>query len=199
VRGRRIFRSVRCAVLAVGAAAAALGAGVPEPARSGLGLDGRPVDPLAGRRQPTVLVFTRTDCPLANRYAPELRRLHERFAARGVRFWLIYPDGDETPDDIRRHGREFAFGFDALRDPGHDLVRLAGATVTPEAAVFVPGADGPRMVYRGRIDDRTADFGRTRPRPARRDLERVLHAVSSGRTVTPRITAAVGCVIATLE
>ena len=59
-------------------------------------LDGREVDPLAGDAAITVLVFTRTDCPIANRYAPELRRLSERYAGRGVRFWLVYPDARTT-------------------------------------------------------------------------------------------------------
>jgi hypothetical protein len=39
-----------------------------------------------------VLVFVRTDCPISNRYAPELRRLQDRFAPRGMAFWLVYPD-----------------------------------------------------------------------------------------------------------
>jgi AhpC/TSA family protein len=160
-------------------------------------LSGRAVDPLPARGAgPTVLVFTRTDCPLSNRYAPTLRRLHDRFASRGASFWLVYPDGTEPVDAIRRHGRDFGFGFPALRDPDHALVALTGATVTPEAAVFVPDAEGPRMVYRGRIDDRAVEVGRTRPRATTRDLEQVLEALAAGGTVTPRTTAAVGCFIA---
>jgi hypothetical protein len=73
-----------------------------------LDLAGARVDPLpepgAG---PAVLVFVRTDCPIANRYAPELRRLHDRFARRGVSFWLVYADPSETPEAIRRHQRDF--------------------------------------------------------------------------------------------
>ena len=159
-------------------------------------LGGRAVDPLPPRGAgPTVLVFTRTDCPLSNRYAPTLRRLHDRFAPRGASFWLVYPDGTEPVDAIRRHGRDFGFGFPALRDPDHALVALTGATVTPEAAVFVPDADGPRMVYRGRIDDRAVEIGRTRPRATTRDLEQVLEALAAGGTVAPRTTPAVGCFI----
>jgi hypothetical protein len=178
------------------AAVCFLAAGPVPPAR-GLGQVGRPVeDVIAG---PTVLVFTRTDCPISNRYAPELRRLRRTLAGRGLRFWLVYPDPAESPDAIRRHTREFAFGFEAVRDPHHDLVRLAGATVTPEAAVFVSGPSGPQMVYRGRIDDRAAALGRTRPAPGRRDLEDVLEALAEGRTVVPRTTTAVGCVISALR
>ncbi|HEY2945014.1 MAG TPA: redoxin domain-containing protein [Vicinamibacteria bacterium] len=165
-----------------------------------LDLAGHPVDPRPGPgARPAVLVFVRTDCPIANRYAPELRRLQDRFAGKGVAFWLVYPDPSETPDAIRRHQRDFGLGFHALRDPQHELVKATRATVTPEAAVFVAGAAGPRMVYRGRIDDRYVDFGRSRPAPTSRDLREVLQALAAGRTLASRTTPAVGCFIAPLE
>jgi len=161
-----------------------------------LDLAGGRVDPLpAPGAGPAVLVFVRTDCPIANRYAPEMRRLQDRFAGKGMAFWLVYPDPAETPEAIRRHQRDFGLAFRALRDPQHELVRATQATVTPEAAVFVGGRDGPRMVYRGRIDDRYVDFGRSRPAPTARDLRDVLQLLAAGSTLTPRTTPAVGCFI----
>jgi hypothetical protein len=170
------------------------------PAPHVLDLSGRAVDPLAeAGAGPAVLVFTRTDCPISNRYAPELHRLADRFGKRGVTFWLVYPEGAERAEAIRRHQRDFGYRFAALRDPGHALVRRTGATVTPEVAVFVRDAAGPRMVYRGRIDDRAVELGRTRAAPTRRDLAEVLAALVEGRTVTPRTTPAVGCFISEPE
>lgn len=167
---------------------------------AGLDLAGGRVDPLPGPGAgPAVLVFVRTDCPIANRYAPELRRLREAFAGKGVTFWLVYADPTDTPEAIRRHQRDFGLEFRALRDPQHELVRATQATVTPEAAVFVAGAGGPRMVYRGRIDDRYVDFGRSRPAPTVRDLREVLQAIAAGQALTPRTTPAVGCFIPPLE
>src|SRR5258706_7607896 len=43
-----------------------------------------------------VCLFTRTDCPISNSYAPEMRRIHEKFSPRGVAFYLVYPDPDES-------------------------------------------------------------------------------------------------------
>ena len=165
-----------------------------------LDLAGHPVDPLPRRgERPAVLVFVRTDCPIANRYAPELRRLHDRFARNGMVFWLVYADPAETPEAIRRHQRDFGLGFPALRDPQHELVKATRATVTPETAVFVASAAGALMVYRGRIDDRYVAFGRSRPSPTTRDLREVLQALAAGSTLTPRTTPAVVCFIAPLE
>lgn len=165
-----------------------------------LDLSGVAVDPLPRRGAgPAVLVFVRTDCPVANRYAPELRRLQDRFSSKGMAFWLVYPDPSEKPDQIRRHQREFGLAFRALRDPRHELVKATQATVTPEAAVFVAGPDGPRMVYRGRIDDRYVDFGRSRAAPTTRDLRDVLRSLAAGSAVAPRTTPAVGCFIPPLD
>ena len=159
-------------------------------------LDGRRVEALPLGSGTLVLVFTATDCPLSNRYAPELQRLRARFAGRGVAFRLVYADPAETTEAIRRHLQAFASGEDALRDPGHELVRLTGATVTPEVAVLAARPGGSRLVYRGRIDDRAVDLGRIRPAPRVHDLEEVLDALVSGRAVEARTTAAIGCFIA---
>ncbi|GIT77890.1 MAG: hypothetical protein Ct9H300mP32_2720 [Verrucomicrobiota bacterium] len=64
--------------------------------------------------------------------------------------------------------------------------------VTPEAAVF--DAKG-RLIYRGRIDDLYADFGKKRARPTRHDLRDTLDALLAGKRLTKRTTKAVGCYI----
>jgi hypothetical protein len=154
-------------------------------------LDGRPLDPLAVPAAATVLVFSSPTCPLSNRLAPELARLHRRFAVQGARFYLVYPDRDETLSALRRHALEHGYPFAAVRDPDHRLVARAGATVTPEAAVFVSG----RLVYRGRIDDRFVDFGKERPEPTRHDLADALAAILAGRSPPQATTVALGCSI----
>jgi hypothetical protein len=159
-----------------------------------LDLDGNEVDPLPldGTR---VFLFARTDCPISNRYAPEIRKLYERFSARGVSFRLVYLDRDQSVDEIRTHIDEYGYPFEALIDPSHLLVQHTGATVTPEAAVFRDG----RMLYRGRIDDRYVDFGKARSAPTVHDLDDALVAVLDGRPVAQATTPAVGCFIPDLQ
>lgn len=159
------------------------------------GLDGAPAA-VPSDAAATVLLFTRTDCPISNRYAPEMRRLHERLAPEGVAFFLVYADPAEAPGTIREQREAYGYPFAALRDPGQRVTRRTGATVTPEAAVL--DAAG-RLVYRGRIDDRWADFGKPRPRARSHDLADVLDALVAGRGVEPRATRAVGCYIPRIE
>src|SRR5450755_2055472 len=93
-------------------------------------------NPFASTARARVLIFVRTDCPITNRYAPELQRLAQEFSSRGAGFWLVYPDPATTAQSIDRHLAEFHFPGTVLRDPRHSLVKLAHATTAPEAAVF---------------------------------------------------------------
>ena len=163
------------------------------PAVTVFDLAGQPFDPFApADAKVIVFIFVNTDCPISNRYAPEIRRVSERFARSGVRFWLVYADPDTSPDAIRKHLQDYQLPPEALRDPQHGLVRLSHAHVTPEAAVFLPGR---RLVYHGRIDNRYADLGKERPEATQHDLENVLEAVVQGKPVLYPSARAVGCYI----
>ena len=179
-------------------AALAVGCGPGPEARDGAwdgvvfrDLDGGTVDPFATNRA-VVLVFLRTDCPVSNGYAPELRRLRDAFAARDVGFWMVYPRTDEPSEAIRRQLAEHRLEGPALRDGDASLAKAARVRVTPEVAVFDAAR---RLVYHGRIDDRFASFGVERASPTRRELAEVLEALTAGNPVTTPSVPGVGCAI----
>jgi len=147
----------------------------------------------------TVFVFVRTDCPISNRYAPEIERLSEKYRTRGVHFWLVYPGRTVSPGSIQAHLREYSYTLPALQDSEKKLVKLTGVQVTPEVAVYAGTGDQARLVYHGRIDDRVEDFGKARQAPSTHDLEEALDAVLEGRPVRTPVTRAIGCFIADLE
>jgi hypothetical protein len=163
-------------------------------------LSGRavPLVASAGSRG-SVFVFIRTDCPISDRYLPELEREQQRAAAAHVEFALVFVDPAEPSDAIRAHMQTFHYTGRLLRDDRHTLVRAAGVATTPEAAAFAHEPDGPRLVYRGRIDDRYVDFGRMRPAASAHDLADVIDAFAAGGRLTFRTTKAIGCVIADLR
>ena len=156
-------------------------------------LDGTVVSLLAPADgvEANVLLFVMTDCPISNRYAPEVRRLHDEFAG-AVRFWLVYVDAHRPLEELRAHRASFGYPFAALRDADGALVAHAGATVTPEVAVFDAEQ---RMIYRGRIDDRYVSFGVARRAPRTRDLQDRLRRLVAGEPLPFSETRAVGCYI----
>jgi hypothetical protein len=141
----------------------------------------------------TVYVFTTTDCPISNRYAPEVQRLAAKFSAK-ARFVLVYPVPTDSPDMIRNHKKKFAYSFDAVRDTDQKLVKATGVTVTPEVAVM----KGAQLLYRGRIDDRYVEFGKERPSPSQHDLEAALAAAIVGKPIAVKQTQAIGCILSDL-
>jgi len=155
-------------------------------------LAGNTRDPFAVPARARVFIFVRSDCPVSNRYAPELRQIAEAFAGQNVEIWVVYADPSETADHIRRHLAEFGFPGQPLRDPDHALVKRAQATFAPEAAVF--DAAG-KLVYHGRIDDLWADVGRARPIARVHDLEDAISAVLGGRAVSVAVTRTIGCTL----
>lgn len=141
----------------------------------------------------TVYVFTTTDCPIANRYAPEVKRLAEKFKSKAS-FILVYPVPADTPEMVREHARKFASPLPSVRDTDLRLVKLTGVKVTPEAAVM----KGNTLLYRGRIDDRFVDFGKERAAPTERNLEAALNAAIAGQPIPIAQTQAIGCIISDL-
>jgi hypothetical protein len=108
----------------------------------------------------------------------------------------VYPDPRETEASMLAHHTEYDLPCRGLLDPEYRLVIAAGAKVTPEAVVY--DRDG-RQVYRGRIDDRFVDYGRTRVEPTSDDLRDALDACLNDRPVRTAVTEAVGCLISDLK
>jgi hypothetical protein len=138
-----------------------------------------------------VLLFTRSDCPISNRYAPELERMYKAYSPAGIDFKLVYPEPDLTEAAMKKHNQEYGYSMPSVLDSSHKLVNLARARFTPEAAVFVQG----REIYLGRIDDWYAAWNQSRVKPLHHDLQDEIDAVLAGKIPAYRETKAIGCAI----
>lgn len=150
----------------------------------------------ADGRRGTVLVFVRPDCPIANRYAPELARIVHDYEPQNLRFFVVYADPREELASMEAHRLEYSIPCPGLFDPEHVLVARTGATITPQAAVHDP--DGA-LVYLGRIDDQYSGYDRWRVNPRRQDLRRALDDLLAGRPVEVPRTEAIGCYLGDLR
>jgi AhpC/TSA family len=176
------------------------GQSFPAAAQYGLDLHGRPVRQLAGAGiDYVVLIFAATDCPISNRYVPEVARLSREFSAQGVRIWWVFPNPEDTAALIVRHNRDFAIGEPTLIDRQQTLVHLAQVSVTPEAAVFKVRGSALEEIYRGRIDDRYVAIGEERPQAEHHDLEVAIASALAGKNVPAAAGPPVGCSISFLQ
>ena len=139
-----------------------------------------------------LLFFVTTDCPVANSYVPEMNRIRDAYASRGVVVWAVQAD-TTTPDAaVAKYASEYRYSFPLLLDSRQVLVNLSGATITPQAAILSP--DG-KVQYLGRIDNRVEDFGQQRPQATVPDLRNALDEVLARKPVSHPRTKSIGCAI----
>src|SRR5262249_15074805 len=106
-----------------------------------------------------VLFFITTDCPVSNYYASEISAIARDPSDKSVRCFAIHVDPELTAAAANEHAKAYGLTCPVLIDTKHHLVKAAGVTVTPEAAVFT--SDG-KIAYRGRIDDLFVELGKRR-------------------------------------
>jgi hypothetical protein len=104
----------------------------------------------------------------------------------------VYSDPSENADAVRKHDADYLVPFPALLDMHQTLARQTGARSTPEAVIL--GPDGQEL-YRGRVDDRFVDFGKTRFHPTQDDLGDALDAILQGKPAPHPVTKVLGCAI----
>jgi thiol-disulfide isomerase/thioredoxin len=143
-------------------------------------------------KRAVVIFFTTTECPLSNGYIPEMNRMQKEYGARNVVFFAVEVDTSIADRDVRKHAKDFAIAYPVLIDKPQSLVRLTGATATPEVAVL---SNKGAVLYLGRIDNRVEDFDQHRNVVTELDLRNALDAVLAGRTVPHATTKVVGCAI----
>lgn len=192
-----IFRRVSLARLMIAAVLVLFDSRFPiAAAQQALDLGGSLKDPLKeASGKVIVLVFVRTDCPVSNRYAPLIQEMSLKYE-REATFWLVFPDKNESAEQIRNYRQEYGYKLPALRDLEHALVKKSQVKVTPEVGVF----DAKReLVYHGRIDNLYRDFGKARRTATTHELADAIEAASKGVALPKAVAEGVGCFISDLK
>jgi peroxiredoxin len=139
-----------------------------------------------------VLFFIAPDCPISQGYVPEMNRIAEAYAARGVRVFGVQSDTTASDAAVRQHVADFKYTFPVLVDRRQHLVAHTGATVTPEAVLMTRAG---ALLYQGRIDDRVVRLGVRKPQATRFDLRAAIDSALAGRATSFTRTTAIGCTI----
>jgi peroxiredoxin len=139
-----------------------------------------------------VLFFVTIDCPVGNSYVPEMNRIREAYASRGVAVYAVQADPSVPDADVVKYARDYRYTFPLLLDPGQTLVRHTNATVTPQAAILSPQGS---VLYLGPIDNRMVDFGKSRPQATENYVRLLLDATLNGHGITMSPPRSIGCSI----
>ncbi len=143
-----------------------------------------------------VLVFSSTDCPIANSLAPEIERIHNDIQSKGGELFLVHVWEGRTYSDANAHAKDYGLTMEILVDSEHELVSLFDATITPEAVVVTYDASGkPVVVYQGLINNLFDSPGNRRDKATKHYVREAIDAVIVGSTVSPAYRTPTGCVI----
>ena len=151
---------------------------------------------------PTLYIFVTHECPIANRYAPEIGRIAEEHLDVVGPTVVVYADANALAKDCATHFGQYYLDSDAPKDEAHvasvtmvhdaqhEWVKRFDARAVPTAVI----ARGKTVLYHGRIDDRNPRLGARRVQAGQQDLRDALAALRAG-TLTPTRTQVVGCSI----
>jgi peroxiredoxin len=138
-----------------------------------------------------VLVFLGTECPLAKLYAPRLEELHQQYQERGVAFFGVNSNTQDSVTEINAYAQRHQMSFPILKDVGNKIADAVHAQRTPEVFVL----DAQRHIrYHGRIDDQCG-VGVVREEASRHDLKLALDELLDNKPVSQPETEVVGCFI----
>ncbi len=152
---------------------------------------GRAYQPgVASGTRAVVFVFLGPECPISQRYVPELNRLATGPGTNGVEFFGVLAGQTMTRTQAVAFVKEYAIQFPVLFDEGLALARWLRPTHMPEAFVLKP--DGDRL-YRGRIDDWYQSPGKPRAVIQHRELRDAMDAARAGKMPRKLYAPPVGC------
>jgi hypothetical protein len=158
----------------------------------------RGADDVAGQRhafaasrdvRAVAFVFLGTECPVSQKYIPELNRIAKGHT-NGVQMFGVISSQSTTRAEAAEFIRDYAVRFPVLYETNHALARWLRPTHVPHAFVLTREGD---IMYRGRIDDAFAAPGKPRAVVRQRELRDALAAVVAGKRPAKPYAPPVGC------
>ena len=137
-----------------------------------------------------VLVFLGPECPVSQRYVPELNRIAAMHQTNAVEFYGVVSASKKARENATAFVKEYSIKFPVLVDDRLALAKWLRPTHVPEAYVLKRDGD---VVYRGRIDDWYEAVGKPRAVVRQRELRDAIEAVLAGRTPPRSFAQPVGC------
>lgn len=137
-----------------------------------------------------VIIGQGNDCPIVQKYSLRIRELAAQFEERGVPFFMINANTQDTRQAVIKEAEKFDFGVPILLDPSQAVTQALGIERTGEAVIINPATW--KIVYRGAIDDRLA-YGADKQVARNNYLNDALEDLLAGRKIASPPAPAKGC------
>lgn len=149
-----------------------------------------PLEKSTAANEIMVTYFISPSCQICQFYTLTMRKIHEEYSQKGVRFHGVISGRQFDNEDAERFIRKYKIPFEVTCDTA--LHYQMNATVTPEVFVTNPSNE---VQYYGRIDDSYVAIGKRKTKSTTNELRTVLEALLNGDTAHVKHVQAVGCII----
>jgi peroxiredoxin len=140
----------------------------------------------------SLIVFLSPDCPLSQKYTLPIREYQEKYAAKGIKTYLVIPGTYYSKKVIREYVKTYKLDFPVLLDKDLRLARFMKASAVPEFFLTSPQAS---VIYSGKFDNWYESLGKNRVVITEKYLENATDAFLEGTPVRTSKTEPVGCII----
>lgn len=139
-----------------------------------------------------VLMIQGNGCPIVRNVMPSLHAVRDEYADKGVQFFLINSNLQDTRESIAAEVEEFGYSIPVLKD----AYQLVGESlnVSRTAEVFVIDPKSKTVVYHGPVDDRVT-YEIQKSKAENTYLADALDSVLAGQKVANAEVEAPGCIV----
>jgi peroxiredoxin len=138
-----------------------------------------------------VFMVQMNGCPIVRLAMPTLRAVRDEYRQRGVEFFLLNPNVQDSAASAKAESDDYEFGLPIWLDHTQSVAEMLGVTRTAE--VFVVDPKTWRLMYHGPLDDRLSYEAQ---RPVQHHyLTDALDSVLAGKPVKVATANSAGCLI----
>jgi thiol-disulfide isomerase/thioredoxin len=140
----------------------------------------------------TVVMFLCNHCPYVIHVLPEIKKMSDDYAQKGIKFVAISSNDiaaqpDDAPDKMKALALQEKWSFPYLYDASQTTAKDYDATCTPDFYIFDKNL---RLAYRGRLDNSRPSNGIVL---SGKDIRNALDSLLADREVSPVQFPSMGC------
>ncbi len=139
-----------------------------------------------------VVMIQGNGCPIVRNAWSDYKAVKDAFADKGIPFYMLNANKQDTRDTIKAEVDEFAFDIPVLDDETQLVAESLGVKRTAEVLVISP--EDWSVVYRGPVNDRL-DYGQQKTEASEHYLADALTAVLEGTAIEKHVRRSKGCIV----
>ncbi len=139
-----------------------------------------------------VIMIQGNGCPIVRNAWSDYSAVRDRFADKGVEFYMLNANRQDTRSTIAEEAENFSYDIPILKDETQLIAEALGVTRTAEVLVISPSDWS--IIYRGPVNDRLG-YSQQRAEAKEHYLADALNVAIAGGEIETRIRRSKGCIV----